>query len=229
MILSKLMTYFQSKKNQHNQEPNLNEVAKDDFSLDPLLKFEPKINTKSTILYDEKDIFIYLNHVNELGWDLKSIPNHARAALQEFILINSLINTYLGRHHKIKASKLLASRLYYCLFAKEKYDVELVFKEPKEYVNRVKGAIKITLIETPKFAIYINRKDDIDWWYYQDIPEYMLGAFEEFESLRALASTTLPDSYKFVFMKKLASALVNAFNKNNYDIAKDCFKDVRLF
>lgn len=193
------------------------------------LDFEPKLKTRQIVLHKSENIFIYLNPFNELGWELKNIPKHARNALQEFILINSLMNLYLNRSQKKDLSKLLASRLYYCLTATEPYNTDMIFKEAREFVESRKRSIKRRVIETPQFAVYLNDKNNVDWWYHEGIPQYMVDSIEEFEALRELATSTLPKSYKSVFMSKLASSLANSFNKTNAESAKNCFKEARKF
>ena len=193
------------------------------------LDFDPKLKTRQVTLHKSENIFIYLNQVNELGWELRDIPNHAQRALQEFILINSLMVLYINRFQKRNLSRLLASRLYYCLTATEPYDVDMVFKEVREYVESRKNSIKRRVIETPKFAVYLNNKNNVDWWYYEAVPDYLVDSIEEFEVLKELASSVLPKSYKYVVMSKLASSLANSFNKTNADSAKNCFNEVRKF
>lgn len=204
-------------------------LIKNEILPEPILEFEPKKSPTRRILHDDGKNVIFMNSFNELGWSLKNVPDYALGALKEFVLLNGLINYHLHRVNKKKASQLLASRLYYCLTADGEYDTQEIFKDIKEYAKKWEGSVKQWTIETPKFAVYINRGNDVVWWYYQDIPEYMIGAFEEFESLKGLSSTTLPNSHKLVFMSKLASALANAFNKSEYESAKNCFKDVREY
>lgn len=225
--LDNLRVFFPKKKDVNIKERAEGIYIKElqDFPLD----FEPKLKTRQVVLHKSENIFIYLNPVNELGWELRNIPSHAWGALQEFILIHSLINLYLNRFQKRDLSKLLASRLYYCLTATEPYNTEIVFKEAREYVESRKNSIKRRVIETPKFAVYLNNKNNVDWWCHEGIPEYMIDSIEEFEVLKELASSTLPKSYKFVVMSKLASSLANSFNKTNAESAKNCFKEARTF
>lgn len=181
------------------------------------------------ILHRNENILIFLNKTNQLGWELKNIPEPATPALQEFILINASIVTYLNRIDQKYTSILLASKLYYCLTTKNDYDIEEVFKDVKELVHSRKENVKNKVIETSKFSVYINKNNDVNWWYYKDIPEYMIGALDELEVLSDLSTYALPKSNKIIMAKKLASALGNAFNKSTYDAAKDCFKDTRSF
>lgn len=197
----------------------------DDLPLD----YEPKLKAQQVVLHKSENALIYLNQINELGWELRNIPRHARVALREFIIINSLMVLYLNRSQKRDVSKLLASRLYYCLTATEPYDVDVIFREAREYVESRRKSIKRRVIETQRFAVYLNSNNNVDWWNHEQIPEYLVDSMEEFEVLRELASSVLPKSYKFVVMSKLASSLASSFNKTNADSAKRCFKDVRMF
>lgn len=72
------------------------------------LDFEPKLKTRQVVLHKSENILIYLNPFNELGWELKNIPKHARNALQEFILINSMMNLYLNRTQKKRFIKTIS-------------------------------------------------------------------------------------------------------------------------
>ena len=219
--------------NKDEQEEALELLKNIDSGKETLPEVLPVHQKKESIerhyLHTFPGVKIYINRFHELGWEIESLPAHASKAFQEFVIINSLINLHLNRLQKKKASRLLASRFYYCLTAKHPYEVETIFKDVRDYTNRGKGYVKKCVVESPRFAVYISKNHEVDWWYYKDIPEYMIGALDEFESLKGLASTTLPKSYNIAFMNKMASALANAFNKGDYDLAKDCFNDVRSY
>ncbi|MCL9672671.1 hypothetical protein [Citrobacter sp. MNAZ 1397] len=193
------------------------------------LSSDAKIDKNYMVLHRNENFIISLNRFNELCWELKNIPMHANSALNEFILINGLIAAFFNRSNKKYVSKLLASRLYYCLTTQDTYDTELIFKEVWDIVNKYKGVTNKRVIETSEFAVYLSGANNVEWWYYKEVPAYMVGALDEFELLKELASGYLPPSYKPIIMSQLASALGNAFNKNDHDRAKDCFKQTKQF
>lgn len=224
-ILNRIKSFL---KKEEKKDLELTNNIKNEIPLESLLESENRTYVTRRALYERPDTKIFINSVCDLEWELKSVPDHALIALREFVMLNGLMKFHLNRVQKNKLSPLLASRFYYCLTANEPCDTDVIFADIKEYVNNAKGSIKRT-IESPKFAVYLNNKNEVVWWYYQDIPEYMRGALDELESLRGLASTILPSSYKPMFMNKLVSALANAFNKNDNDLAKKCFNDARNY
>ncbi|MBF7980467.1 MULTISPECIES: hypothetical protein [Rahnella] len=227
-MLEKIKVFF-SRSEPSNLHSAISEKITKEIDPEPLLSSQAKVNTQHNVIHQNESFLIYLTSTNDLGWKLNNIPDKTLLALREFIFINGLIGLHMNRLNKKSASIFLANRLYYCLTTKEQYDAVLIFKEVKDYVNSFVGSIKKRVIETPRFSVYLSRNNNIDWWYYQDIPEYMVDALEEFEVLKELSTTTLPQSYKYIVMNKLASALANAFNKDTNEKAKDCFRDVRKF
>lgn len=227
-MLEKIKIFF-SRSESKNLRATLPEKITKEIDSEPLLSSQAKVNTQHIVIHENENFLIYLTSTNDLGWKLNNIPEKALLALREFIFINGLIGLHINRLNKKSASIFLANTLNYCLTTKENYDAELTFKEVRDYVNSFVGSIKKRVIETPRFSVYLSRNNNIAWWYYQDIPEYMVDALEEFEVLKELSTTTLPQSYKYIVMNKLASALANAFNKDTNDKAKDCFRDVRKF
>lgn len=227
-ISSRIKSFLKTEEKEEKKDLELPRNVKNEIPLENILKSENKTNITRRVLHERPGSIIFMNSICELEWELRSVPDHALIALREFVMLNGLINFHLNRVQKNKLSPLLASRFHYCLTANEHCDTEVIYADIKEYVNKAKGSIK-RAIETPKFAVYLNSKYEVVWWYYQDIPEYMRGALDELESLKGLASTILPSSYKSRYMNKLASALANAFNKNDPDLAKKCFKDARNY
>lgn len=227
-ILKRIKSFLKNEGN-IEPEPKNHSNIEIEMPIEYLMESERNPLTTRKALHRRAGSIIFINSFHELEWELDSVPDHAKIALREFVIINGLINFHLNRVQKKKASPLLASRFHYCLITTETYDIDVIFKDVREFIDRAKNSNGRCIVETPKFAVYLNKENNVVWWYYQDIPHYMTGALEEFESLKALALAILPSSYKFVFMNKLASALANAFNKNDHDSAKKCFNDARSY
>lgn len=185
-------------------------------------------NAKIAMIFEQrKGYLIYLTENGILAWNIdKEALNEKRLfAVTECRRLQSLVETKIPKGYFEKAEKMLGYALANAMSEPSKKALLSHFSEARRFIDLY--SIKSTLSEGDDFEIYITKDDKVYFWHKQ--PQKFTLAIVQFQTLRDLADSLLPKSYRKNVSNMLATALRSAFRSNPEEDWLTHFQNVKDF
>lgn len=179
------------------------------------------------IIASSKQYIIYATENNRISFETDNLDARLQPAVNEYKRLAADVSVYFKGMYTQEISTLLVSALTNALNSKKSENCLSYFKAAHDFIKE-KGKIKTVYGFSDDFIVWLDLKNNLSWSY-NNITDDFQKIIAEFEELKGIVQTTLPQSHHSQINSMMGFSLVAAFRAPIKKSAVEYVDSIREF
>ena len=179
------------------------------------------------IIASSKQYVIYATENNRISFETDNLDARLQPAVNEYKRLAADVSSYFKGMYSQEISTLLVSALTNALNSKKGEDCLSYFKAAHDFIKE-KGKIKTVYGFSEDFIVWLDSKNNLRWSY-NNITDGVQKVVTEFEELKGIVQTSLPQSHHNQLNSMMGFSLVAAFRAPFDKSASEYVVSIREF